>query len=75
MQTPSLPLSPAPADLKNLLIPSSHHSLHAKFRRGMKKPCAGGDGINMRFRGGGGYSTGGLDFQITVLNKKFSDAL
>jgi len=75
VQTPSLPFPPASADLKNLLIPCRHHSLHAKFRRGMKKPCAGGDSINMRFRGRGGYSVGGLDFQITVLNKKLSDAL
>jgi hypothetical protein len=41
----------------------------------MKKPCAGRDGINVRFWGGGGYSVGGLYFQITFFNKKLSDPL
>jgi len=41
----------------------------------MKKPCAGRDGINVRFWSGGGYSVGGLYFQITSLNKKLSDPL
>ena len=41
----------------------------------MKKPCAGRDGINVRFWGRGGYSVGGLYFQITFFNKKMSDPL
>jgi hypothetical protein len=75
VQAPPFPFSPAPADLKNLLIPRCHHSLHAKFRRGMKKPCPGGDSINMRFWRRGGYSVGSFYFQITFFNKKLSDPL
>jgi len=41
----------------------------------MKKPCAGRDGINMRFWGGGGDSVGALYFQITFFNKELSDPM
>jgi hypothetical protein len=75
VQAPPFPFSPAPADLKDLLISCCHHALHAKFRRGMKEPGIGGDGINMGFWCGSGYSVRGLYFQVTVFNKKLPDPL
>jgi hypothetical protein len=35
----------------------------------------GGNGLNMGFWGGDGYSVGGFYFQITLFNKKLSDPL
>ncbi len=41
----------------------------------MKKPRSGGDNIDVRFGGRGWYSVGGLDLQVTSLNKKPPDLL
>jgi hypothetical protein len=41
----------------------------------MKEPGIGGDGINMGFWCGSGYSVRGLYFQVTVFNKKLPNPL
>jgi len=66
------PLScpPASADLKDLLISSSHHAFHAQLGRGMKKPGSGRDGIYVGFRGGSRDSMRSLNFKKPLGDKK-----
>jgi len=75
MQISSFPLSPAPTYLENLPVTRCHHTLHAKFRRGMEKPGSGGSGINMGFWCGSGDSVGSFYLKIISFNKKMSDPL
>jgi hypothetical protein len=75
MLTSPFSFSPASADLKDLLISCSKHSLHTNFRRGMEKPRTGNDSINVRFRGRGRHTVGGFHFQITPMDKKIPDLL
>jgi len=71
--TSPLPFSPAPADLKDLIVSCCKHSLHTNFRRGVEKPTARRDGINIRLRCGGRNTMRGLYLEITPLDKKLSD--
>jgi hypothetical protein len=65
-----LPFSPAPADLKDLFVSCGEHPLHTNFRRGVKKPTAGRDGINIGLRCRGRNTMRGLYLEITPLDKK-----
>jgi hypothetical protein len=71
--TPSFSVSPAPADLEDLLISCSEHSLHTKFRRSMEKPTTGNDNIDVGFGGRSWNAMRGFHFQITPINKKLPD--
>jgi hypothetical protein len=73
--TSTLSLPPTPADLENLLITCGQHSLHTKFRRGVKEPFTRGYGIDVGFWGWGRNPMGGLNFKITLLNKEVSYGL
>ena len=68
-------LSPTPADLKNFLIACSQHPLHAKLRRGVEKPLTRGYSIDVGFWSWGRNPVGGLNFEITLINKEFSYGL
>jgi hypothetical protein len=65
-----LPCPPASADLKDLLISSSHHAFHAQLGRSMKKPGSAGDGIYVGFRSGSRDSMRSLDFKKPMGDKK-----
>jgi hypothetical protein len=75
MLTSPFSFSPTPADLKDLLISCSKHSLHTNFRRGMEEPWTGNDSINVGFRCRGRQTRGGFHFQITPMGKKIPDLL
>jgi hypothetical protein len=67
--------SPAPADLKDLLISRGEHALHTKFRRSVQKPFTRRDSIDIGFWSRGWNPMRGFYFQITPIDKKFPDAL
>jgi len=68
----SLRLSPATADLEDLLISCGQQALHADFGRGVEKPVATGDGVDVRFRRRAGDTMGRFYFQITAVGKEES---
>jgi hypothetical protein len=75
MLTSPLSLSPASADLKDLLIACSQHPLHTEFRGCMEEPFTRGYGIDVGFWGWGRNTIGSLNLKITFLNKKLSYGL
>jgi hypothetical protein len=73
--TPPLSASPAAADLKDLLVPCGKHALHAKLRRGVEEPRAGRDRFDVGFGCRRGNTVRGLYFQISLIDKKLSNAM
>jgi hypothetical protein len=71
----SFSLSPAPADLENLLVTCRQQAFHAEFRRRMEEPRPGGDSIDMGFRGGGGDAMGSFNFQIALIDEEEPNSL